>query len=66
MGEERKRRKLSKNQVATLTGLNQSTVSRLENYHDNPTLDSLLRMADALKVNLGEVLKQAIERIDEQ
>jgi transcriptional regulator with XRE-family HTH domain len=50
--------------VAYLTGLNQSTVSRLENYHDNPTLDSLLRVGDVLEMNLGEALKQAIKNVD--
>jgi len=64
--EERKRLGLSKNKVATLTGLNQSTVSRLENYHENPTLDSLLRVADALKVNFGELLFMAIKKVDGQ
>ena len=64
MGDERKRRKLSKNKVSYLTGLNQSTVSRIENYHDNPTLDSLLRVADVLEINLGEILKRAIQTVD--
>lgn len=64
MADERKRLKLSKNKLAYLTGLNQSTVSRLENYHDNPTLDSLLRVADVLAINLGETLKQAIKNVD--
>ena len=44
--------------------LNQSTVSRLENYHDNPTLDSLLRVADVLEINLGGVLAKAIQNVD--
>lgn len=61
---ERKRRKISKNSLATMTGLNQSTVSRLENYHDNPTFDSLLRVADELEMNLGDTLKQAIKTVD--
>lgn len=64
IGEERKRRALSKNKVAELTGLNQSTVSRLENYHENPSLDSLLRVADALEINLGDILGRAIRNID--
>jgi transcriptional regulator with XRE-family HTH domain len=66
MSVERKRLKMSKNKVAYMTGLNQSTVSRLENYHDNPTMDSLLRVADALQMNLGEVLKQAIQSVDKK
>ena len=64
MAEERRRLKLSKNKVAELTGLNQSTVSRLENYHDNPTMDSLLRVADVLGVNLGEVLAKAVRNVE--
>jgi DNA-binding Xre family transcriptional regulator len=64
MGEERKRLKFSKNKLASLTGLNQSTVSRLENYHENLTMDSLLRVADVLKVNLGDVIKQAIRNVE--
>ena len=65
MGDERKRLKLSKNKVAYLTGLNQSTVSRLENYHENPTMDSLLRVADVLQINLGDVIKRAIQNVEE-
>ena len=61
--EERRRRGLSKNSLAALTGLNQSTVSRLDNHPQNPTLDSLLRVADELQVNLGEILRQAIENV---
>ncbi|MDR3562007.1 MAG: helix-turn-helix transcriptional regulator [Negativicutes bacterium] len=66
IADERKRVKCSKNKLAYLTGLNQSTVSRLENYHDNPTMDSLLRVADALELNLGEILKQAIQNVDKE
>ena len=66
MANERERLKLSRNALASLTGLNQSTVSRLENYHDNPTMDSLLRVGDALGINLGEFLRQAIENVDRQ
>ncbi len=66
MGERRRRLALSKNKVAELTGLNQSTVSRLENHHENPTLDSLLRVADALDINLGDFLGQAIRNVEEK
>jgi transcriptional regulator with XRE-family HTH domain len=66
IADERRRLKLSKNKLAYLTGLNQSTVSRLENYHDNPTMDSLLRVADALNINLGEMLKRAIQNVDKR
>ena len=64
MGEVRTRRHLSKNRLAQMTGLNQSTVSRLENHPDNPTFDSLLRVANALEINLGTVIKKAIENVE--
>lgn len=64
LGEARKRRRLSKNSLASLTGLNQSTVSRLENHHDNPTIDTLLRVAEALGVNLGDIVKRAIQNVE--
>lgn len=63
IGEERKRQGLSKNGLAVLTGLNQSTMSRFEKQSQNPTLDSLLRVADALQLNLGDVLKAAIRSV---
>jgi transcriptional regulator with XRE-family HTH domain len=63
LGEERKRRNLSKNALAYKAGLNQSTVSRLENFADNPTLDSLLRIADVLELNLGDIVKRAIQNV---
>ena len=66
IGEERERQKLSKNKLAFLTGLNQSTVSRLENYPENPSLDSLLRIADALEINLGDVLRQAVQIVNDK
>ena len=64
IGERRKGCKFSKNKLAELTGLNQSTVSRLENHHENPTMDSLLRVADALDINLGDFLSLAIRSVD--
>jgi transcriptional regulator with XRE-family HTH domain len=64
IGDERRRKHLSKNGLAVLTGLNQSTVSRLENHPDNPTLDSLQRVTDALDLNLGKLLQRAIQNID--
>ena len=63
LGEERKRRHLSKNQLAYMSGLNQSTVSRLENHPENPTLDSLLRVAEVLELNFGSVMKRAIANV---
>ena len=66
MSEVRERQELSRNKLAELTGLNQSTISRLESNPENPTFDSLLRVADALELNLGEVIKKAIGNIDKE
>jgi len=43
-----------------------AAISRLENYHDNPAMDSLLRVADVLQINLGEALKRAIQSVDKK
>lgn len=64
LGEERTRRRISKNTLATLTGLNQSTMSRFERSAQNPTLDSLLRVADALQLDLGDVIKRAAKNVE--
>lgn len=57
------RRSLSINRVAADSGLSQSTVSRLESNPINPTIDSLLRIADVLEINLGDVFKKAISSV---
>lgn len=64
IGERRKHLDFSKNKLAYLTGLNQSTISRLENHPENPTLDSLLRIADVLEINLGDIVKRAVKNVD--
>lgn len=60
MAQERERQGLSRNGLATKAGLNQSVISRLESgISQNPTVDSLLRIADALDVDLGSLLTKA-------
>jgi transcriptional regulator with XRE-family HTH domain len=56
---ERKRQGLSLNQLSAKAGLSQSMISRLESNPRNPTLSTLLRIADVLELNLGELLKRA-------
>ena len=51
------------NQIAAEAGLSQSMISRLESNPRNPTLDSLLRVADVLELNLGTVIQQALENV---
>ena len=73
LSEERKKRRLSMNMLAEKAGLSQSFVSTFESAPVNPaldktpwnpTLDSLLRMAKVLEVNLGDILKSAILNVE--
>jgi transcriptional regulator with XRE-family HTH domain len=57
--EERKRLGMSGNSLAEKSGLSQSLISTLETNPWNPTLDTLLRIADALNVDLGEIISKA-------
>ena len=57
---ERLRQKLSLNEVATRSGLSHTMVMRVEKRERLPTIDTLLRIADALGIDLSAVLKRAI------
>ena len=57
--KERKRLKISGNLLAEKAGLSQSLISTLETNPWNPTLDTLLRIADALGVDLGRIVTKA-------
>jgi transcriptional regulator with XRE-family HTH domain len=59
VGQEREKRGLSMNVVAQRSGLSQSIVSLIERDLRNPTLDTLLRIADAIQIDLGEILIRA-------
>ena len=61
--QERKRQRLSGNALAEKAGLSQSLISSLETNPWNPTLDTLLRMGDVLKVDVGEIISQARKQI---
>lgn len=57
--EEREKRGLSMNVVAQRSGLSHSIVSLIERDLRNPTLDTLLRIAEAIEIDLGEVITRA-------
>lgn len=61
--QERKRQGLSGNVLAEKAGLSQSLISSLETNPWNPTLDTLLRIGDGLKVDVGEIISQACKNI---
>jgi transcriptional regulator with XRE-family HTH domain len=56
----RVRQKLSLNEVATRSGLSHTMILRVEKRERLPTIDTLLRIADALQIDLSAVLKRAI------
>lgn len=56
---ERKRLGLSHEKLANLSGLHRTAISHIENKKRNPTLASCLKIAYALKISLGDLLKQA-------
>jgi len=57
--EEREKRGLSMNVVAQRSGLSHSIISLIERDLRNPTLDTLLRIAEAIDIDLGEVITRA-------
>ena len=57
--KEREHRNLSMTTVAEKAGLSQQMVSYVEREMRSPTLDTLLRIADALEIDLGDVLQRA-------
>ena len=60
--QERERRGLSMNRVAERAGLSQQMVSYVEREMRNPTLETLLRIAAALEIDLAVILAQAIKQ----
>lgn len=57
--QERERRQLSKYFVAQESGLSPQMIAYVENGDRNPTLETVLRIAKALDLDLAEVIKRA-------
>ena len=60
---ERIRKKLSLNQVAARSGLSHTMVMRVEKRERLSTIDTLLRIADALEIDLSAVIRHAIRSV---
>ena len=60
--EERLRQHLSLNQLAKNAGLSQQMVSYVEKEMRAPTLDTLLRLSDALDIELWRLLRTASKK----
>lgn len=61
---ERKRRGVSHETMANLSGLHRTTISVIEAKKSHATLLTLLKMARALEFSLGEALIQAEKRYE--
>jgi transcriptional regulator with XRE-family HTH domain len=59
--QEREKRGLSMNLVAERAGLSQQMVSYVEREMRNPTLETLLRIAAAMKIDLSKVIQTALK-----
>ena len=57
--QERERQNVSMTRLAEMSGLSQGMISLVEHEQRNPSLDTLLRICHALKVELSAVLNQA-------
>ena len=51
------------NALAAKSGLSQSFISMFESQPANPTVDTLLRISEALGLNLGTVVQQALANV---
>ena len=57
--EERTKQNISMTRLAEKSGLSQSMISLVERDLRNPTLDTLLRIAEVLQIELSDVLVKA-------
>jgi transcriptional regulator with XRE-family HTH domain len=58
---------LSQEKLAERAGISAQYVSNIERGTENPTLDLLLRLAEALKVSLGEMCDvESVEEMDQR
>lgn len=64
--EERERQGLAMLTIAERAGLSQQMVSYVEREIRRPTLETALRMAAALEVDLGDLLNQATKELDKR
>jgi len=58
---EREKRHLSMNAVAERAGLSQQMVSYVERELRNPTLETILRIAAAIEVDVVQVMREAVK-----
>ncbi|QUH29543.1 helix-turn-helix domain-containing protein [Vallitalea guaymasensis] len=54
--EIREIRNYNKSQLAKKAGISKATISKLENYKESPTIETLEKIAKALDVKVSELL----------
>jgi transcriptional regulator with XRE-family HTH domain len=64
--QAREERGVSGYRLAKLCGLHQTTLSLFDNQKRTPTLESLLQIALALELSLGELVDRAVREIGEE
>lgn len=64
--EERERRGLSKYAVSQQSGLSQQAVGYMEKGHRIPSLETVLRIANAMDVDLSEIIKRAQKELSKK
>ena len=57
--EERERRELSKYFIAQESGMSPQMIAYVENGERNPTLETVLRIARAMDIDLADIITQA-------
>lgn len=53
----RTKRRFSQEAVADMASIGQNQVSEIENEHSNPSLDTLIKIANAFEVDIVELFK---------
>ena len=57
---ERIKQEISQEELAELAGLHRTTLGSIENGKTSPTLDSIARIANALKLTISELLTDIV------
>ena len=51
-------KRFSQEAIAALAGIGQNQVSEIENEHSNPSLDTIVKLANALNVDVSELFRR--------
>ena len=60
--QRREEKGLSQTELAARSGLSQPMIGFIEQQQRNPTLDALLRVAEALNISVSEIVLEAEKR----